>query len=245
MILKEWDDILKIRKFFIEKNFIETSYKFNNSELNNRDSVFFKAGRHKYARIIGIVQMNADDSNPSNVKEQYKKEYKYKNNIAFKGGHYSSTVLMEYLILITPDKKKITFAHLEKRGKHLSKVLAINDIVFERKLAKLEFNPSEKVSFQLNHSFHSLLEDDNDHIIREDLIEDLVEEKKKISIDKLQKNLNFHDTKKFHLQVLKWAKKFRLIIDGDYLIVNKDDLSIFLDELDRKYKEWEKIETKK
>lgn len=242
MILKEWDDISKIRKFLIDRNFIEIPYNSNNSQLNNLQSIYFRTGLSKYAQILGIIQLNPDDPNPSKVIELYKEVqseyYSYKFQVD----------LLTYLILITPDKRKIIFAYWwAGRSKTLTKVLPLEDLIFERKLAKLTISRTIwRGTFPIsNHSFKSLFEKKKDHMIREELIEDLVVEGQKIPIDALQKNLNFHDTKEFHIQVLEWAKKFHLIVDGDFLIVNKDNLSIFMDELDRKYKEWEKMEIKK
>jgi len=139
------------------------------------------------------------------------------------------------------------FVDLKGRGKtkSLTKDMSIEDLIFEKKLAKLKFNPSKKDYEIYNKSFESLFEKNDYNIFREEIIKDLVEEKDKISIDSLQKMLNFQDSNKFHIQVLEWAKKFSLIIDGDYLIINKDDLGFFVEELDRKYEEWTKLKPKK
>lgn len=242
MILQEWNNLDKIRRFFLEKNFIEIPYKCSNPQLNTLQNVYFRTGLSKYAIILDTIQLNPYDPNPSEVIELYKKEEEPHRTF--------QTDLVLYLILISPDRKKTTFANLVLadaygRIKTLTKDLSKEDLIFEKKLNKLKFNHSEKYWAIFNKSFESIFENDNEDNISEEIIKDLIEERDKISIDLLQNMFNFQDSKKFHFKVLEWAKKFRLIIDSDYLITTNDELGFVVEELDRKYEDWKKLRQKK
>jgi len=38
--------------------------------------------------------------------------------------------------------------------------------------------------------------------------------------------------------IFKWAEEFSFTIDGDYLVINKETVSDFIDALDDEYKKW-------
>jgi len=154
----------------------------------------------------------------------------------------SQIPMIRYLILISPNKKKISFVAIifsHDSVYRFTKELTTQDIIFLRKLDRLEFN--KIIPLQ---RFFS----DRDGDIREEVITELSEDKEKISLDVLQELLNFHNNKEFHLQVFEWVKKYRFRIDGNYLLFKTDSLEKFIQELNEIYKEWnvsEKIYKKK
>ena len=46
----------------------------------------------------------------------------------------------------------------------------------------------------------------------------------------------------FSEKVFEWAEEFNFIIDGDYLIVNKETLDDFMSALDSQFESWKKRE---
>ncbi len=67
---------------------------------------------------------------------------------------------------------------------------------------------------------------------------------KRISLDRMQDVLEM-EKKAFNKRIFELAKQFGFIIDGDYLIVNKDTVSDFVDSLEKSFKEWEETEKDK
>ena len=50
------------------------------------------------------------------------------------------------------------------------------------------------------------------------------------------------DEKLFDEKIFVWAKQFGFIIDGDYLNIKKENVSDFIDELEKQFKGWRKSE---
>lgn len=92
----------------------------------------------------------------------------------------------------------------------------------QRKKAKMEREDKEKVK-----------------IIKKILIE-----ADSIQLDTLRNALkmNVHN---FNNKILDWSIDYGFEIDGDYLITNKNTVSAFIDELDKYFTTWDKIELKK
>lgn len=65
-----------------------------------------------------------------------------------------------------------------------------------------------------------------------------------IELNSLKSNLNL-DTNTFNNKIIDWALEFNFRIDGDYLITNTDNLSDFMDELDRHFLIWKDGEHEK
>jgi len=239
LIFKDWSNLKAIKKFFIEKNFIEISYTCKNSQLNSLQSAFFRTGKHKYAMILGIIELHSENPNPTKIIELFGEEYKmrYSEN----DGYDIRVNLITSLIIVSFDRKKIYFLDFSKRkGENcVIKDITEEDLVFNSKLNNLEFNTNEASPFF--YTFGELFKSrsyDRDPKIREEIINELVEKNKKISINQLQKYLNFNDKKQFHLQILSWSKKYQFIIDGDNIIVNKNGLNLLIKDLENSYKEW-------
>lgn len=55
----------------------------------------------------------------------------------------------------------------------------------------------------------------------------------KVNLDRMQDVLGM-ERKNFNKEIFKWAEIFNFIIDGDYLIVNKETVSNFINYLDAK-----------
>ncbi|KKN11063.1 hypothetical protein LCGC14_1030220 [marine sediment metagenome] len=72
----------------------------------------------------------------------------------------------------------------------------------------------------------------------------MLEVSKRISLDRMQDVLEM-EKKPFNKRIFELAKQFGFIIDGDYLIVNRDTVSDFIDSLERTFKEWEETEKDK
>ncbi len=53
------------------------------------------------------------------------------------------------------------------------------------------------------------------------------------------------DVDTFNDIIFDWAEKFGFTIDGDYVVINKDSVSDFIDSLDKQFIKWEKIEKDK
>jgi len=72
-------------------------------------------------------------------------------------------------------------------------------------------------------------------------IKTMLEVSKRISLDRMQDVLEM-EKKTFNKRIFDLAKQYGFTIDGDYLIVNKETVSDFVDSLEKMFKEWEKIE---
>ncbi len=72
----------------------------------------------------------------------------------------------------------------------------------------------------------------------------MLEVSKRISLDRMQDVLEM-EKKTFNKRIFELAKQFGFIIDGDYLIVNRDTVSDFIDSLEKTFKEWEGTEKDK
>ncbi|MFX1257780.1 MAG: hypothetical protein ACFFAN_07975 [Promethearchaeota archaeon] len=66
----------------------------------------------------------------------------------------------------------------------------------------------------------------------------------RIKLKRLQKILNLDDNS-FNEKIIEWAKTFGFKIDGEFLITQKESISDFIEELDKKFIEWEKTEKDK
>ncbi|MFX1500529.1 MAG: hypothetical protein ACFFDH_06135 [Promethearchaeota archaeon] len=60
----------------------------------------------------------------------------------------------------------------------------------------------------------------------------------KIKFDMLRDFLEI-DEKTFNKKIVEWAEKFNLTIDGDEIIVNKEDVGDFIQTLEEQFKKWE------
>ena len=81
-------------------------------------------------------------------------------------------------------------------------------------------------------------------------------EKERAIIDKIRRVMNVStkvkmsllrnylkmDEKLFDVKVIEWAEQFGFIIDGDYLNIRKENVSVFIDELEKQFKAWSKSE---
>ncbi|KKL78512.1 hypothetical protein LCGC14_2024100 [marine sediment metagenome] len=72
-------------------------------------------------------------------------------------------------------------------------------------------------------------------------IKTMLDVSKRISLDRMQDVLEM-EKKTFNKRIFDLAKQHGFTIDGDYLIVNKETVSDFVDSLEKKFKEWEEIE---
>jgi len=72
-------------------------------------------------------------------------------------------------------------------------------------------------------------------------IKTMLEVSTRISLDRMQDVLEL-EKKTFNKRIFDLAKQYGFTIDGDYLIVNKETVSDFVDSLEKKFKEWEEIE---
>jgi len=75
-------------------------------------------------------------------------------------------------------------------------------------------------------------------------IEKILIEADSIQLDTLRNSLKM-DVHNFNNKILDWSIEFGFEIDGDYLITNKNTVSAFIDELDKYFTSWDKIESKK
>jgi hypothetical protein len=69
----------------------------------------------------------------------------------------------------------------------------------------------------------------------------MIESSDQIEIERLRELLNI-DKKQFNEKVFDWASEFSFQIDGEYLIIDKEKVSDFIDELDRQFDTWAKEE---
>ncbi len=75
-------------------------------------------------------------------------------------------------------------------------------------------------------------------------IKKIVKVSNRVNIEMMRNALDL-DKKSFDIQLIEWADRFDFIIDGDYLIINQDTISSFINMLDKQYEEWEKLEKDK
>ncbi len=66
----------------------------------------------------------------------------------------------------------------------------------------------------------------------------------RINLDRMQDSLNMNK-KLFNDKIFEWAEEFGFIIEGDYLNINKETVSAFIEALDKQFKEWGRKETSK
>ena len=76
------------------------------------------------------------------------------------------------------------------------------------------------------------------------IIEKILIEADSIQLDTLRNALKM-DVRNFNNKILDWSIDYGFEIDGDYLITNKNTVSAFIDELDKYFTTWDKIELKK
>ncbi|HDZ18536.1 hypothetical protein LCGC14_0856230 [marine sediment metagenome] len=65
----------------------------------------------------------------------------------------------------------------------------------------------------------------------------------KINLDRMQNALKL-ESEIFDNIIFDWADEFGFTIDGDYLVLNMDTVSDFINSLDKKFEEWENFEKK-
>jgi hypothetical protein len=73
-------------------------------------------------------------------------------------------------------------------------------------------------------------------------IEQIVKVSDRVKLDMMRKTLKMTE-EAFLERIYNWAERFNFKIDGDYLVINKETVDSFLNELDKQYSEWEKTET--
>ena len=147
---------------------------------------------------------------------------------------------------------------LEEHFKKMLKQLRQREIAEEKK-----FRPQQKIYMEL---FLSQIDFDLDYldkinenfsqiivkycrqikkelnIIEKDTIsklKELIEKSPRVNLKQIKVALKM-DTHTFNNKIIDWADEFGFIIDGDYLIVNKDTVSDFIDALDKQFAKWEK-----
>lgn len=76
------------------------------------------------------------------------------------------------------------------------------------------------------------------------IIKKILIEADSIQLDTLRNALKM-DVHNFNNKILDWSIDYGFEIDGDYLITNKNTVSAFIDELDKYFTTWDKIELKK
>lgn len=75
-------------------------------------------------------------------------------------------------------------------------------------------------------------------------IKTMLEVSTRISLNRMQIALKMDDLS-FNNKIFDWAKKFGFTIDGDYLIINKDTVSEFIEMLDKQFVTWDQNKAKK
>ena len=76
---------------------------------------------------------------------------------------------------------------------------------------------------------------------RREKIERIMRVSSRIRLDTMRDVLNL-EPKIFHERLIGWAEKFGFEIDGDYLNINKDKVSDFIEKLDKQFSDWEQVE---
>ena len=59
----------------------------------------------------------------------------------------------------------------------------------------------------------------------------------RLNLNRMQNALDM-DKRIFDNKIFEWAEEFSFTIDGDYLLINKETVSDFIDALDDEYKKW-------
>ena len=75
-------------------------------------------------------------------------------------------------------------------------------------------------------------------------LRDILNISNRIKLERVQNILNLDD-KSFNKKIIEWANEFGFRIDGEYLIVNEETVSDFIDRLDEQFAEWEEKEKEK
>jgi len=76
---------------------------------------------------------------------------------------------------------------------------------------------------------------------RREKIERIMRVSSRIRLDTMRDILNL-EPYIFHERLIDWAEKFGFEIDGDYLNINKDKVSDFIEKLDKQFSDWEQVE---
>lgn len=63
----------------------------------------------------------------------------------------------------------------------------------------------------------------------------------RINLEMMRNTLNMNK-KVFDVKIFNWASEFGFTIDGDYLNIKKERISDFIDELDKQFDTWGKVE---
>ncbi|MFX0049402.1 MAG: hypothetical protein ACFE8G_14760 [Candidatus Hermodarchaeota archaeon] len=99
-------------------------------------------------------------------------------------------------------------------------------------------------SFCIVYSYHSTVKKNLiprlNELIR---FRDLVKNRDRIRVKELQ--AFYSSDKDFYDKMLRWVQKFNFILEGDTIILNKENLNDFIIELDNEYKKWQSQEKKK
>jgi len=75
-------------------------------------------------------------------------------------------------------------------------------------------------------------------------IKEMIEVSTRLKLEFMRKALKI-DEDSFTNNIFKWAKEFGFTIDGEYLVVNKETVSDFIEMLDDQFASWEKQKGKK
>ena len=78
---------------------------------------------------------------------------------------------------------------------------------------------------------------------RKEKIMKILKVSNKIKLEMIRNALEM-DQKSFDGEIFDWADEFGFTIDGDFIIINKDGVSDFINALDKKFLEWEKEKDK-
>lgn len=69
-------------------------------------------------------------------------------------------------------------------------------------------------------------------------LKEILKKTPKVKLDKIKSALQM-DTHIFNNKIVDWAVELDCTIDGDYLVINEDTISEFINILDREFKKWE------
>ena len=72
-------------------------------------------------------------------------------------------------------------------------------------------------------------------------IKKLVKGSDKVKIDTIKEKIDV-DEKVFYSKLVDWVSEFNFKVDGEYLLLNEETVSDFIDALDGQFQEWEKLE---
>ncbi|GAH40921.1 unnamed protein product, partial [marine sediment metagenome] len=76
---------------------------------------------------------------------------------------------------------------------------------------------------------------------RREKIERIMQVSSRIRLDTMRDILNL-EPHVFNERLIDWAEEFGFEIDGDYLNINKDKVSDFIEKLDKQFSDWEQVE---